>query len=348
MKQWKKHIPGVGLLLLLMFAYRFTFRDDFRILEMVQISLSSIADVVSVIVSLIALQWIQSKLKSVSKKSVYLALIGLACVVTYWLGVQLLIELHRSIYKVTTGMTEQFEAMFNSINYQVFDSYIVVGTGMIGLTGYSFYRSWQEQKEITKLVAKERTQAELNYLKAQINPHFIFNTLNNIHFLVDESNTEARKLIHDFSDLLRYQLYETGDETVSLQEEANFLKKYMDVQKIRKEAGFEVQWLEENIQHVRIAPLLLIIPLENAFKYSPSDKGGVRVSLSVKDNVLSYVVENEVSDAVHSEKSGGGLGISNLEKRLALIYGENASFNLEVQHNHASARLTIKLVSHEA
>jgi LytS/YehU family sensor histidine kinase len=268
---------------------------------------------------------------------------------TYWVSVQTLIALHRQIYLSTTGMTERFRSIFDSLSYQVFDSYLVIAVGIVVLVAHRLYVQWKEQKKLAEVLKQERTQAELNFLKAQINPHFIFNTLNNVQFLIDESNHKARKLVQDFGDLLRYQLYETGNAEVSVNREIEYLKQYIEIQKVRKEEGFEVNTRFGDFKTTEIAPLLLIIPLENAFKYSPNSVHGyIRIDLDLKDDKIVYRVENPVSDKSHSELTKGGLGIDNLKKRLDLIYGDRASFHLDITDNKAIALLTIKTEKDEA
>jgi LytS/YehU family sensor histidine kinase len=349
MKKSRKFTLGAFLLFILFFAYRFSFRDDFRVLEILQITLSTLSDVAVVVGSLFLISRFHRFIQIVKTKWQQNILTLASSLIIYWFGVQLLIELHRYIYQITTGMNDKFKGIFDSLSYQVFDSYLVLAIGIISLSGYGIYEQWIEQKRLTKQAESERTKSELKYLKAQINPHFIFNTLNNIYILVDESNTGARNLIQDFSQLLRYQLYETGSERVLLKNEAKFLKQYMDIQGVRKEADFQMEYQESGIDEIQIPPLLLIIPLENAFKFSPSGPDGyVRTWLRVDENILTYRVENSVSTKVQADRLNGGLGIHNLEKRLALIYGERAKFNLEVSNNIAVAELTINLNEDEA
>lgn len=339
---WRKILPEYALLFAVIFAYRFAFRDDFEVSEMAQMSLAALLDVIVIGLGFSLINFVESRIHGLKRKWLLNALLILSIVTIYAAGVNLLFHIHYFIYKFTTGITEQFEPVFNSLSYQIFDSYIVLAVGMISLTGFRLYRKWLDQRIITERIEKERTRAELDYLKAQINPHFVFNTLNNLYFLVDESNEDARKLIHEFSDILRYQLYETGSEKVSLEVEVEYLKKYIEVQKIRKEEGFVVEFIFDGDLDVEIAPLLLIIPLENAFKYSASGVNGeIQVKLVNDGKRMIYWVENTVSDKVTSRRTQGGLGLENLQKRLHLIYGEKARFDFRREGDRAYARLVL-------
>ncbi len=345
----RRQIPGLLVLFLLLFAYRFSFRDDFRTLEMIQITLSTLSDVIVITACVVTISAFQSRIQQRLSRTVSIFLAVGFGVFAYWLSVLLLIEAHRAIYLGTTGMTEQFKSIFNSLSYQVFDSYLVIAMGIIVLFAYRLYLQWVDQKKLTKEIEQERIQAELNFLKAQINPHFVFNTLNNVQFLIDESNHKARKLVQDFGDLLRYQLYETANKEVPVNQEINYLKQYIEIQKIRKEEGFQVFTQFDDFADVEIAPLLLIIPLENAFKYSPnSSEAYINVQLSYSTNGIRYTVENPVSTKKHSELTKGGLGIENLVKRLDLMYGNRAEFALDISEKKATATLTIMHNDNEA
>jgi len=298
----RKNIWWYTLLFALLFVYRFAFRDDFRVAEIIQITLTAFADLLLIILSLRVIDRVRNAVTQRVSGWLNYALFIASIVAVYSVGVAMIYYVHYGICRITTGLTEQFERMFRSLSYQIFDSYLVLAFGMIFLTSARYYQKWLEQRRISDQLEKERVRAELDYLKAQINPHFVFNTLNNLYFLVEESNSKARKLIHEFSDLLRYQLYETGNQMVSLADEVAYLQKYVEVQKIRKEDGFVVDLSISGDMTQEIAPLLMIIPLENAFKYSASGKGGeISVVLTSDASRLKYKVENTVSEPVLME-----------------------------------------------
>lgn len=123
---------------------------------------------------------------------------------------------------------------------------------------------FRQQKRMADL-AREKAEAELNFLKSQINPHFLFNSLNSVFFLIDKENKEAREALHKFSTMLRYQLYETNGSQIPIEKEINYLKDYVDLQKLRKEEGYEVQFqIGPGLSGYFIEPLILIPFVENA------------------------------------------------------------------------------------
>ena len=116
--------------------------------------------------------------------------------------------------------------------------------------------------------AKEKAEAELNFLKSQINPHFVFNSLNSVYFLIHKDNPEAREALHKFSEMLRYQLYEVKDDKIPIEKEIHYLKDYMDLQQLRKDEKYTVQFnCAPDVKGFSIEPLLLVPFVENAFKH---------------------------------------------------------------------------------
>jgi sensor histidine kinase YesM len=116
-------------------------------------------------------------------------------------------------------------------------------------------------------IAKEKAETELNFLKSQINPHFLFNSLNSVYFLIDKNNAEARQALHKFSDMLRYQLYEIKGEKIAIEKEIDYLKDYIGLQQLRNE-NCSVQFnVKEGMKSFLIEPLLLIPFVENSFKH---------------------------------------------------------------------------------
>src|SRR5829696_6947573 len=122
------------------------------------------------------------------------------------------------------------------------------------------------QKRLAE-VAKEKAEAELSFLKSQINPHFLFNSLNAVYFLIHKTNTEARDSLHKFSDMLRYQLYELNGAKIPIEREVSYLRDYVDLQKLRKDEHYSVAFNSSpSVNGFAIEPLLLVPSVENAFK----------------------------------------------------------------------------------
>lgn len=171
---------------------------------------------------------------------------------------------------------------------------------------------------------KQAVQAELIYLKSQINPHFLFNTLNNIHTLVYKQAPAAPEAVMRLSSLMRYMIYESNASTVPLSKEINYLEDYIGLQQLRYKTTSIVDFqVEGDIENCQIAPLLFIHLLENAYKHSPArlEPGSIKVRVAVKENVLTLTIQNPSENKrVNLLEEQGGVGLPNVQKRLQLLY----------------------------
>ncbi|MFY7840046.1 MAG: sensor histidine kinase, partial [Lacibacter sp.] len=178
------------------------------------------------------------------------------------------------------------------------------------------------QKKMADM-AKEKAEAELGFLKSQINPHFLFNSINAVYFLIDKENNEAREALHKFSEMLRYQLYEAGDDKIPIEKEISFLNDYVALQKIRKDERYLVNFsATPEVKGFSIEPLLLVSFVENAFKHIShhnNETNYVKVKLSKVNGTLDFLVENSKEEIVAAEKNGG-IGLQNVQRRLELLY----------------------------
>jgi LytS/YehU family sensor histidine kinase len=194
-------------------------------------------------------------------------------------------------------------------------------------------------------MAKEKAETELNFLKSQINPHFLFNSLNTIYFLIDKQNTEARTTLLQMADLLRYQLYECNSHTIEIEKEVNYLQDYVRLQELRKDNQYEVGIeVGEQVKGFRITPLLLIPFVENAFKHISHyshEKNFIRVNLQRQNGTLTFIVENSKDDQQRSTEPRGGIGLTNVKRRLELLYPGKHS--LEIQNNEHTFKVELNL-----
>lgn len=172
-------------------------------------------------------------------------------------------------------------------------------------------------------------EAELKLLKAQLNPHFLFNTLNNLYGLSVVKSEKLPALMLKLSDLLRYSLYETKDTLVALQKEITYLENYIALEKIRLEDQTDILFEKTgNLSSKTIAPMLLIVFIENAFKHLgnlKNDQSHVKIKLNIEDTSLKFECQNTYDKNYTNslEKKSGGIGLKNVRKRLELLYPKN-------------------------
>ncbi len=179
---------------------------------------------------------------------------------------------------------------------------------------------------------KRRTEAELMNLRQQINPHFLFNTLNNIYALIAISPDKAQTVVLELSKLLRYVLYENSGERVPLQKELEFIINYVELMRIRLTEDVDVELKIDipNENNLSIAPMLFISLIENAFKHgvTPNKQSFIHINFSVENNKkLNCSISNSFSPKTDSDMSGSGIGLENLRKRLDLLYPDNYEFH---------------------
>ena len=179
------------------------------------------------------------------------------------------------------------------------------------------------QKKMADM-AKEKAEAELSFLKSQINPHFLFNSINSVYFLIDKNNTDARQALHKFSDMLRYQLYEANGEKILVEKEIDYLKDYVDLQKLRKDENYLVEFnCAPEVKGFFIEPLLLIPFVENAFKHishKTNQANFAKVHLSSHNGLFEFAVENSKENGIKLTEKHGGIGLTNVKRRLQLLY----------------------------
>ena len=193
---------------------------------------------------------------------------------------------------------------------------------------------------------KQAVEAELYYLKSQINPHFLFNTLNNIHTLVYKQSPAAPDAVMRLASLMRYMIYESNAPLVPLSREMIYLEDYVGLQQLRyKQAPVVTLEITGDTASCHIAPLLFIHLLENAFKHSPArlEPGAIKVSVAVIENTLTLTIQNPINkNPGNTLEEPGGIGLQNVRKRLALLYPDKHILEIKNAGETFSIILNIK------
>jgi LytS/YehU family sensor histidine kinase len=204
-------------------------------------------------------------------------------------------------------------------------------------------------KQAAQKLRIEKQQAELNYLKSQTNPHFLFNTLNNIYSLARDKSDLAPESILRLSKILRFMLYDAGGAYIAIEQELKIISDYIELEKLRYDDSLRINF-NHDIEDMRqaIPPLLLIPLVENAFKHGVSESRNqpfVDIHLSVNKRQLTYVVKNSSEGFPEDATVKENIGLSNLRRQLELLYKD---YNLSVQQDESvfTATLKINLASH--
>jgi len=205
----------------------------------------------------------------------------------------------------------------------------------------------QTQKQL-ELMEKERIKNELDFLKAQINPHSLFNSLNTVYGNIDKNNKTARNILLQFSELLRYQLYECGAEKVHVNKEMEYIRNYIDFQRLRKDENLTVHVdIACSEKPCEIAPLMLVVLIENAFKYVSnfSDRENkICIQINVRGNELhSRFVNTKEPEKGTLNGNSNGIGIANLKRRLELLYDGKHELSTRDENDCYETKLKIDL-----
>ena len=207
---------------------------------------------------------------------------------------------------------------------------------IIGLSiGYGLTKKSIKNEKKNQYLKEEKLSAELNFLKAQLNPHFLFNVLN-MAFSSATSNGDERTadMIEKLASLMRYMLYESNVDKIELSKEINYIENYINLQKLRLSEDLPVSIrfkIKGDIHRNKIAPLILIPFIENAFKYGIKlgGKSEINIDLKIEDNNLQFNVENTIFKSTNNlENKNSGLGLKNVKKRLSILYPEKHKLKL--------------------
>lgn len=226
-------------------------------------------------------------------------------------------------------------------------SYLCMTTAVATPMVIKFFKLWTVKQRDLMLAQQERITAQLELLKAQVHPHFLFNTLNNIYAFALESSPKTPELILKLSSLLSYMLYDCKTEEVRLEKEVETMKNYIDLEKERYGSKIEISWnVEGAIKDKFIAPLIMLPFLENAFKHGTSEqieKSWLSVDISVKQNILRCKIANSKNEC--ALRNHNGIGINNVKKRLELIYTEKHELRINDEGDFFVVSMLINLTA---
>lgn len=206
-----------------------------------------------------------------------------------------------------------------------------------GSTVVKIISDWQRHQRDRKELETQRMQSEIKFLKSQINPHFLFNTLNSLYALTLKKSDKAPEIVIKLSEMMRYMLYECNERRVPLYKEVTYIQNYLDLEKLRQSGQPDIQFsVEGEIKDQMIAPLIFIPFLENSFKHGLNrqlDEGYVHVVMKVLDDkLLLRILNSKPRQAVLSkDKMSGGIGLANVQRRLNLLYPNQ--YKLDIQDN---------------
>jgi two-component system LytT family sensor kinase len=271
---------------------------------------------------------------AIGKKILQALLILLGVIVCY----VLLKDGHdQYLYRIIVGDSEKSFFSNSLYNFSIVLFYLAFASAL------HLSKEWYLQQELIRKMEVEKLSTELEYLRAQINPHFLFNSINTIYFQIDKQNSAARETLSKFSDMLRYQLYECNADKIDIEKEIKYLDSYVNLQRLRMGENFKIEFDAENLNHFSIPPLLLITFVENAFKHVSNfveRTNKISILLSKEENEFKFSVVNTI-DVTALGSENGGIGLKNVIRRLELLYGD--IYRLDIMKSSETFSVTLEL-----
>lgn len=206
---------------------------------------------------------------------------------------------------------------------------------------------WARQMRERQELENQTMQSELRFLKSQINPHFLFNTLNNLYALTLKKSDDAPEIVIKLSEMMRYMLYDCNEKQVLLSKEIEYLQNYLDLERLRQHKTTDIKFdVIGDIGQQTIAPLLFIPFLENSFKHGITNSleaSFIHIRLTARGNQVEFDIENSRPVQLPSTgmKRSGGIGLVNVKRRLQLLYPE--AYQLDIQENPDTYHVTLKI-----
>lgn len=228
-----------------------------------------------------------------------------------------------------------------TFNAQVYDVYIPLFFMVGAAAGIKFYIDQLRTLHRLQSALRAGAEQELQYLRSQINPHSLFNSLNTIYFLINKENREARETLMKFSELLRYQLYDCNTERIGIEKEIQYLENYVAIQQLRHDEHYAINFsASPAVKDFSIAPLLLAPFVENAFKHvSAHNANTIDIKMEKEGPQFLFSVFNTKEDK--TSVSPGGIGLANVQRRLELLYPDKHDLQIAVNGATYSVHLTI-------
>ncbi|MGF1638330.1 MAG: sensor histidine kinase [Cyclobacteriaceae bacterium] len=240
-----------------------------------------------------------------------------------------------------------FMSRFIYLYFRVIMNIVLTTAIYLLSTAYIMISEAGRREKEAAILKGEKLHSELKFLKSQINPHFLFNALNNIYALTVIKSDAAPEVILKLSDMLRYIIYDCNEDKVPLKKEITYIKNYIDLQKLKEEHQGNIQVDFSNVNsNQMVAPLLFIPFIENSFKHSKiedQENGWIKIKLETNDQWLAFEAENSIPNSPHAKDAQGGIGLENVQKRLSLLYAGKHELNIRQSSKEFSVKLKILL-----
>lgn len=268
----------------------------------------------------------------------------------YVLGLFIVIVLMGVISSIVFGIYYKNIDLSTSVYFASTQGMVTTASDFLVILGFStclyFINEWYLKERKIHELENQNLKAELDLLKGQINPHFLFNALNSVHVLIRKDSDKAQKTLEKFSNLLSHQLYDVSKDKISLSDEIQNLDNFIQLQKMRYEDHVVVDWECKGVLEAkRISPMMFLNFVENAFKHGETIGTGpvkINILVNVEENNLEFSCVNSMT-GTKGNSENNGLGIENIKRRLNLVYPNRHRLEIEISENTYSVHLGLSL-----
>jgi len=260
-----------------------------------------------------------------------------------WYGSLIILMITGIAYCIQQQIVYNYYGMtwYWGVNYFLLITYVAFIACLI-----KAFLNWYSDIFYKRQLEKKNLETELALLKAQINPHFLFNTLNNIDVLIEKDAAAASAYLKKLSGILRFMLYESPTEKIRLTQEIDYINEYIELQKIRtSNVNFVKFDVEDNTDNLYIAPMLFIPFIENAFKHCTDKKinNAIEIDIAIKDEEVHFTCSNAFDQVAQLTQPKSGLGLDLIQNRLKLLYKEDHQLKIDKTNERFTVTLTVKL-----
>ena len=249
-------------------------------------------------------------------------------------------------YWLVGFFSTESESFLSYLGYNATSSFFIL---LLGLS-YALIKSWFKSEKLKRILYEEKLTTEMAFLKAQINPHFLFNILNSFYAMALKNNVpELADGIAQLAELMRYMVYETNEDKVALEKEIHHLKKYIQVCQLRiaKDDDVSINFaIKGAVEDIKISPMILIPFVENAIKHgiNPKTKSIIDISLKAEQKKLHFKVTNTIHQSFHDLiDEPSGFGLDNLKKRLSILYPNRYTLDTKEENGYYISLLILQL-----
>ncbi|WP_316810344.1 sensor histidine kinase [Pedobacter heparinus] len=281
----------------------------------------------------------------VKKKKKYgLYILSICLLIAVMVIIKTVVASLNSDFFLTDFSQDSGKIAYEEITKYVVFAIFVSGFFVVVSALLKFAIDWFGTERIQRDLLSEKRDMELQFLKSQLNPHFLFNSLNNIYSLAYQKSDKTADAILKLSEIMRYMIYESNDSWVSLSKEIAYVQSFIELQKLRFKDGAAVEFtINGEIDDQPVVPLILISFVENAFKHGVANdpKDPIRINIIANQKILHFSITNKKNK--HNKDQMGGVGLNNVERRLQLLYPERYKLNIVNSATHYTSELMLDI-----